>query len=159
MPNAHQAAKMALGEVETMKAGEKPKRHMSQRMLDRYLGRGNISIRQYDAGNRLFRAYAQAGGLVRITSGYNVKVDGSRASSGDGALNALAAIQDALNQVGRYLEPVLVAVCLYDESAGDWARGLEQSPESGMFVFRIALDTLADHYAKPEQIRGKRNRA
>ncbi len=148
-PTPERAAKDKIIEEETISAGTRKRRVTTQRPLDRYLDRGQISKHQYDAGDRLSRAYHAAGGLVRVTGSYGVRVDGSPRRDVPRQVEAMEELNRAMGYVGVQLSPILIGVCLMDEHARDWATRREENPDSGIVVLRVALDRLVEWYAKP----------
>lgn len=134
---------------ETRQAGQVRTRVETQTFLDRYHKRGQISRWQYDAGSRLHRVWVMTGGLVRVTSSWAVRID--NASGNDPLVRQHAAferIEKTLRYVGRQLSPVVVAVCIMDNSARDWARAQDENPDAGMFILRLGLDRLGESYRR-----------
>lgn len=158
-PTPELAAKHQVVETETMAAGRRQKRVETQRVLDRYLIRGQISQRQHDAGDRLYRTYVSCGGLMRLTASYEIRVDGRKSDALTSQLQAVEQLERAKRFIGRQFWPALVAVCLYDKSSRDWAIGEDEHPDSGMNLLRRTLDRLADLYARSSENRAPKKSA
>lgn len=125
-------------------AGVFYRRVATQSVLDRYLSRGQINQRQFDAGARLYRLWRAAGGAQRVTLSYELRIPAGRELS-DGQ----AALRQRLTEVLRAMGPlggILVHVCLCDEAARTWASSRGDTPQAGVVVLRLALDALADHW-------------
>ena len=135
-------------ETETIIAGRRQKRIKAENMLDRYVHRGQIGQAQHDAGQKLYRTFCQAGGLVRVTASWDVKVDGAGQNGMVIQMDAYRKVDDALRYVGAQLKPILVAVCLENATARDWAISRDEPAEAGIVVLRLALARLAEFYAK-----------
>lgn len=125
-------------------AGAQYRRITTQTMLDRYLVRGQITQRQFDAGQKLFRLWRMSGGGQRVIAAYGPRVHATRDLSDDQAV-LRSRVTEVLRRMGP-LSPVLVHVCLCDEAARDWARGRGDAPQAGVVVLRLALDALADYW-------------
>jgi hypothetical protein len=121
-------------------------RARTQPILDRYLAREQIETHQHQAGNRLYEQWMGMG------------QDHAKAASFEGSMHSIGfdytpwqlrcyeRYVSALAAVGPQLTPVLIAVCLHDESAREWASGYRRSERDGIAILRLALDTLAQHY-------------
>jgi hypothetical protein len=125
-------------------AGVFLQRVVTQNVLDRYLHRGQITLRQFDAGMRLYRLWRAAGSAASLTMTYAPRTDGSRELSEEQALRR-SKLTSLLRRMGRFAE-VLVHVCLCDQAARDWAVTRGDAPQAGVVVLRLALDQLADHW-------------
>ena len=142
-------ARRAKGDVvaieETMQAGVRRARIKTQTMLDRYLIREQIDRRQFDAGERLHRAWRASGSAQTVVASYGLRISG-----GGDLTQRQAAIRadvtSALLAVGNRQASILVHVCLCDESAGEWGERHRGKANDGMAVLRLALDSLADHW-------------
>ena len=125
-------------------AGVEVRRVLTQSALDRYFAREQISQRQFDAGQKLYRLWRASGGGQRVTASYGPRVQGARELT-----DAQAALRNDVNGVLRRMGPlaaILVHVCLCDEAARDWAHARGDAPQAGIVVLRLALDALADHW-------------
>lgn len=129
----------------TETAGVTAKRVMTQRVLDRYRQREQISERQYSAGDKLFGLWYRAGRSPVVTVNL-AAVGGRDQASETKRLEAWDEMNLALRSVGLRLSPVLVDVCLSDQSAGAWARRNGQHPKAGITVLRLALSALGDFF-------------
>ena len=132
---------------ETMQAGQKRVRNRTQSALDRYLLRGQIAERQFDAGERLYRQWRAAGDQMSVTGRYAQRL-GRSPNKSDFQFDMRRRVDAALRDVGKQLSAVLVHVCLCDLPARDWAVRIGGAPQAGIVVLRLALDALADHYEK-----------
>lgn len=133
--------------VPTERAGATAVRVETQTVLDRYLKRGQIDRRGYEAGGRLYGQWRAAGRQQVATGAYGVRIAGGRREEmSEHQADMQRRYSAALAAVGRQLAPVLVSVCLCDEPARSWATGRGKAPQSGIVVLQLALDALADHY-------------
>ena len=66
-------------------AGVFHRRVTTQSALDRYLSRGQIGRRQFDAGAKLYRLWRAAGGVQRVTLSYELRIPSGRELSDDQA--------------------------------------------------------------------------
>lgn len=118
--------------------------------LDRYARRGEISSVQFQAGDRL-RALAYRAGLeARLTQRFS-PLPGSGDPCGhlppsEAAARARAAYRAALAAVGPVLSPVLIAVCIDDRAAGDWAKAQRRPAAHGLPTLICGLDSLILHW-------------
>lgn len=125
-------------------AGVFLRRVVTQTALDRYLQRGQISQRQFDAGMKLYRLWRASGSARSVISNYGPRVDTAKEISEDQAI-LRHKVSAVLRAMGR-LSEILVHVCLCDLPARDWAESRRDAPQAGVVVLRLALDTLADHF-------------
>lgn len=137
---------------ETMQAGLRRARNRSQTILDRYLLRRQITERQYDAGNKIYRQWRASGSQVSVTGRYAPRLGHSTEKS-EYQIDMRRRVDLAMRDVGSQLSAVLVHVCLCDLPARDWAIGAGGAPQAGIVVLRLALDALADHYEKNRKVR------
>jgi len=133
---------------ETIEAGVRRARVRSQTMLDRYLQRGQVTHRQFDAGERLYRLWRATGQAPKVTASYGLRVSGAPEVS-DKQAAIRADVTKALRAMGDRLASILVHVCLCDEAAGDWGERHRGRPGDGIAVLRLALDSLADYWGAP----------
>lgn len=136
---------------ETIHAGVRRARNRSQTILDRYLLRRQISERQYDAGNRIYRQWRAAGSQISVTGRYGPRLGHSPEKS-EHQIDMRRRVDLALRDVGSQLSAVVVHVCLCDLPARDWAVRTGGAPQAGIVVLRLALDALADHYEKSKKL-------
>ncbi len=136
------------GDVIRSEAGEDAgvfhRRVTTQSALDRYLSRGQIGQRQFDAGAKLYRLWRATGGAQRVTLSYELRIPSGRELSDD-----QAALRRRLTEVLRAMGPlggILVHVCLCDEAARTWASSRGDTPQAGVVVLRLALDALGDYW-------------
>ncbi len=125
-------------------AGVFYRRVTTQSALDRYLARGQISQRQFEAGMKLYSMWRAAGGAQRVTFSYELRVRARRELS-----DAQAVAHQRLTEVLRRMEPlsgILVHVCLCDLAARDWAAARGDASQAGVVVLRLALEALADYW-------------
>ncbi len=136
---------------ETIRAGLRRARNRSQTILDRYLLRRQISERQYDAGNKIYRQWRASGSQVSVTGRYGPRL-GHSPDKSEHQIDMRHRVDLALRDVGSQLSAVLVHVCLCDLPARDWAISTGGAPQAGIVVLRLALDALADHYEKSKRV-------
>ena len=132
---------------ETMQAGLRRARNHSQTALDRYFIRRQITERQYDAGNKIYRQWRASGSQVSVTGRYGPRLGHSPEKS-EYQIDMRRRVDLAMRETGTQLSAVLVHVCLCDLPARDWAVSVGGAPQAGIVVLRLALDALADHYEK-----------
>lgn len=125
----------------------------TQRPLDRYALRGEISEPQFQAGERLRTDFERAGLQPRVIMHYAPRLPASRAEARDSTMDARRRLYAAIDGVGRLGEGVLWAVCCVGESAGDWAHRHGRGVRDGIVLLRAALDELDRHYNPPSRRR------
>jgi hypothetical protein len=125
-------------------AGVFYRRVMTQSALDRYLARGQIGQRHFDAGMKLYRLWRASGGARRVIAVYGPRLQANRDLTDDQAV-LRHRVTEVLRRMGP-LSGILVHVCLCDEAARDWAVARGDAPQAGVVVLRLALDALADHW-------------
>lgn len=125
-------------------AGLFVQRVTTQSVLDRYLQRGQISQRQFDAGMKLYRLWRASGSARSVISNYGPRIDSAKEISERQAI-LRHKVTETLREMGR-LSEILVHVCLCDQPAREWASSRRDAPQAGVVVLRLALDTLADHF-------------
>jgi hypothetical protein len=135
---------------ETIQAGIRRARNRSQTILDRYLLRWQISERQYDAGNKIYRQWRASVSQVSVTGRYGPRLGHSPEKS-EYQIDMRRRVDLAMREVGSQLSAVVVHVCLCDLPARDWAINAGGAPQAGIVVLRLALDALADHYEKSKK--------
>jgi hypothetical protein len=127
-------------------------RNRTQTILDRYLLRQQITERQYDAGNKIYRQWRASGSQVSVTGRYGPRLGHSPEKS-EYQIDMRRRVDLAMRDVGAQLSAVVVHVCLCDLPARDWAISTGGAPQAGIVVLRLALDALADHYEKSKKVR------
>ena len=85
---------------------------------------------------------------MSYTSSYAVRIDGRKEDAAVRQVVAKEAIVRTQKAVCNQLMPVLVAVCLADQSARDYALARHDPSNTGIVVLRLALDNLHDVYAR-----------
>ena len=124
----------------------------TQRPLDRYAQRGEITADQYRAGEKLRADFQSAGLQPRIIMHYAPRLppsrDGAEDLRGHAARRRLYA---AVDSVGRLGEGVLWHVCCVGETAGDWAHRHGRGARDGIVLLRAALDELDRFYSQPHR--------
>lgn len=111
-----------------------------KRILDRYLAARHINGRQWQAGDRLQREWLAEASEAPRQNGQSADQAPERSRC-----------REVLEAVGPEHAQVLVAVCLWNEAAGNFAlRRLGRSRSAGMAALEMALDALADAYGLPE---------
>jgi len=135
---------------ETIQAGIRRARNRSQTVLDRYLLRRQITERQYDAGNKIYRQWRASGSQVSVTGRYRPRL-GHSPENNEHQIDRRCRVDRAMRDVGSQLSAVVVHVCLCDLPARDWAISAGGAPQAGIVVLRLALDALADHYEKSKK--------
>ncbi len=83
-------------------AGVFHRRVATQSALDRYLSRGQIGQRQFDAGAKLYRLWRATGGAQRVTLSYELRIPSGREWSDDQAV-----CRRRLTQVLRAVGPAV----------------------------------------------------
>jgi Domain of unknown function (DUF6456) len=142
---AKNAAAREAGEAAADEAQERPKIARDQPILERYRVRGQITEVQYEAGERLHEAAVGMGqSFVKAASYERVSP-----SNGDPTPRQIKCYHDyvsAIQAVGQFLSPVLISVCIHDQSCAEWASTYHRKETDGIGILRLALDALAHHY-------------
>ncbi len=125
----------------------------TQRPLDRYVLRGEISEPQFQAGEKLRVDFERAGLQPRVIMHYAPRLPPSKAEARDSTMDARRRLYAAIDGVGRLGEGVLWAVCCVGESAGDWAHRHGRGVRDGIVLLRAALDELDRYYNPPSRRR------
>ena len=126
--------------------GAKRLRVTNQTPLDRHYTRGQITRRQFEAGQQLYRLWYRAGRSTRVSVDYTaVRVDGGGKGS-EGAGEAFTAYLAALRDIGQDLAKVAQWVVIEGSSAKSWAEEQGHDPKGGVVVLRLCLDALGDHF-------------
>lgn len=125
---------------------EPARRIASKTQLELLHGREAISIAQRNAGERLYKDYHLSGAEPVTTGSMEPSLGVAVRGMTDVQAEASSRYRQALQAVGVALSDVLVAVCLLDEPAGDWAQNKGLPRPDGPARLRLALDLLRDHY-------------
>ena len=132
--------------VDKKLGGTKRLRVTNQTPLDRHYTRGQITRRQFEAGQQLYRLWYRAGRSTRVSVDYTaVRVDGGGKGS-EGAGEAFTAYLAALRDIGQDLAKVAQWVVIEGSSAKSWAEEQGHDPKGGVVVLRLCLDALGDHF-------------
>ena len=132
--------------VDKKLGGAKRLRVTNQTPLDRHYTRGQITRRQFEAGQQLYRLWYRAGRSTRVSVDYTaVRVDGGGKGS-EGAGEAFTAYLAALRDIGQDLAKVAQWVVIEGSSAKSWAEEQGHDPKGGVVVLRLCLDALGDHF-------------
>lgn len=146
-----EVAPKSLG-AELPKESAFPKRITTQRMVDRYKVRSQITLKQWRAADALFAHWLDLGLEHRLTAGYDPVVVQSSPSK-----DALIAKKvdgmtwwiEAMAVVPYRSRGVVRAVVIEDQSAGSWARArgyrADDSGRIGMERLRAGLQALVDY--------------
>lgn len=138
--------------AEIPKDGSFPKRVETQRMIDRYRIRSQITWAQFRAAEFLLETWQASGLEPKMVAAYDPV--GVRGSSTKDALiasrvDATSAWVTLMEVIPYHSRGVVTAVVVEDRSAGDWARGRgyrrDDSGRIGMGRLRAGLSALAAH--------------
>jgi Domain of unknown function (DUF6456) len=121
-------------------------RARTQPVLDRYLAREQIETYQHQAGSRLYENWVGMGQSQAKAATFEGSVHSVGFDYTPWQLRCYERYVSAIAAVGFYLAPVLIAVCLHDETAGEWASRYRRTERDGMAILRLALDALAYHW-------------
>jgi hypothetical protein len=121
----------------------------SQSLLDRYLRRKQIGQRQYEAGCLFAHDWeiAKASG-ARIGSYAPLIASGTQSWHLESLAGSALGWAAAARAIGAQLVSVVIHVCVLDQSTEAWAQARGKPERDGMPVLRLALDALAEHYAR-----------
>jgi hypothetical protein len=114
-------------------------------MMDRYLLRRQISVRQFDAGERLHEFWRRAGAAPLTVSNYGLRI----VATGDMTEHQAALradLKEVFHCVGPRLSSLLIHVCICDEPAGEWGERHRGKCADGIALLRLALDSVADFW-------------
>lgn len=132
---------------ETARAGERIRRVQSP--LDRLHARKSIDAVMWAAGGLLLRDYEFGILGAREVENWGVRVDrGPR--TGGYPMEVIAAVtryRIALGTLGRWLAPVVFAICVDGRDLAEVAETSKQNPRELMGILKVGLLTLADHYS------------
>ena len=112
------------------------------------MARGLISVRQFEAGERLRADYETAALGQRVTMRWETRIDG-KASGLDPTTAQIAAkrrFDGANSALGAGLSDIAWRVICNGEGLAAAERGLGWPARSGKLVLGFALERLADHF-------------
>lgn len=120
-----------------------------QNQVVRCFRRGDITYRQFLAGERLSRIVELIGSDVRSclnfdTGGGDLHI--AMLAKGGASMDAALKVWSALSYVGPTLAPIVCWVVVHGRAASDWSREVKKPLRDGMAALRLGLDALADHY-------------
>ena len=123
------------------------KRDRVQSMLGRYRRRGEISERQYIAGEKLaeYAEQMQAGAgksCLDIVACSDSSREAAIVAAGAKANHATLRYRDAARAVGPILWPVIEWVAIQGKAATDWATSESRAKTDGIAALRLGLDAL-----------------
>lgn len=146
-----EVAPKALGE-ELPKDASYPKMVATQRVIDRYKARSQISLKQFRAAELLLRAWMDSGLEPSMVANYDpVQIPGSTTVDAriSKRVDGTMAWLELLDAVPYHSRGVVRAVVIEDRTAGEWARqrGVrrDDSGRVGMGRLRAGLSALVDH--------------
>ncbi|MBM3490306.1 MAG: hypothetical protein FJX68_07625 [Alphaproteobacteria bacterium] len=158
-PTPKQQARNRYEEIDpaTIDSGEQPigrvKRNLTGNPLDRYRQRGNLSERQWRAGDRLRADHFLAGLELRVVQSYSLGSSGDagwQMPAGERQAAARERLRRALLAAGPRLSAILIAVACQERPAGgiggEVGRSGRNAEVAGMTLLTLALDVLADQY-------------
>jgi Domain of unknown function (DUF6456) len=120
-----------------------------QSALELYRRRRQLSWRQCEAGQRLYRSYAL--GVIGARNGEGGSAAWTPSGYADAQLNALHDYRHALAQIPPRMRPLVEQVCCEDQSIDRIGREEALSVTGLMCLLRFCLDTLADWYLLDDQ--------
>lgn len=137
--------------------GKRPVRSVTVNAAESPLGwllaRGQLSQRQYDAGERLRVDYERAQLGARVTMAWDAApISGARGGSGPGAEAGMAQIDAkrrfdaAVTAAGPGLSDILWRVVCSGEGMREAESALGWPVRAGKLVLTLALDRVADFY-------------
>jgi hypothetical protein len=135
----------------TEQAGVFAHRVTDQRLIDRYKVRGNITHRQWEAGDRLYQTWYSAGRSPVQVVGMTVRVDGGGAKREMSEHQALcwSSFVAALKSLPYSAQSLIVDVCLHEVKVAEHTKRVGRGRDGGMYGLSLSLDFLADHYGMP----------
>jgi hypothetical protein len=123
--------------------------------LRRYRVRGEITARQFDAGQRFIDQHEAAhaagiqaqdlGGIGAATPDHGGRVV-SKLIAAEQAIAAQRDLKRAIAKLGPCY-PLISAVLLTQTTPREWAERRGWRPDHGFGILLLGLDALADHYA------------
>lgn len=129
-----------------------PKMVATQRVIDRYKARSQITLKQFRAAEFLLRTWMESGLEPNMAANYDpVQIPGSTTMDAriEKRVDATASWLSLMEAVPYHSRGVIRAVVIEDRTAGDWARqrGIrrDDSGRVGMGRLRAGLSALVDH--------------
>jgi hypothetical protein len=122
----------------------------TQRPVDRYLKRGWITARQWQAAERIAALWHQAGLEPRVTASWSPSTQATALGNvGMAASERQAHARMELRRVlarcgGQIGAAVVVAVVCDREAASSWAARMDWPREQGIGALKLALEAAAD---------------
>ena len=113
-------------------------RYVTQLQL--LLSRGNITERQYESGDRLYRDWRTSGSEPRVVPAYDRELGLGGDGYAEHQIEARQRFEMSLQKIGQRLSPVVVHVCLLDLRISDWRPKL--LIQERMTMLRDGLDLL-----------------
>lgn len=132
----------------TEQAGVFAHRVSDQRLIDRYKVRGNITYRQWEAGDRLYNTWYNAGRSPVQVAALTVRVDGGgskRDMSERQSINWSAFVK-ALEALSLDMRNIIICSVLHEEVPGSLAKSKGHNPVGGLYGLALSLDALGDVY-------------
>lgn len=124
----------------------------TQRPVDRYLKRGWITARQWQAAERIAALWHQAGLEPRVTASWSPSTQATALGNvGMAASERQAHARMELRRVlarcgGQIGAAVVVAVVCDREAASSWAARMQWPAEQGLGALKVALEAAADDF-------------
>jgi len=122
----------------------------TQRPVDRYLRRGWISQRQWQAADRIAALWHMAGLEPRVTANWNPSTQATALgnvcmAASERQAHARMVLRRVLARCGGQVgAAVVVAVVCDRESASSWAARMGWPQEQGLGALKLALEAAAD---------------
>jgi hypothetical protein len=118
-----------------------------QPAIERYLRRGQLTVRQAEAARRLYALWALGiEGVRQTTRGCSAY---SPAGYTDEQIDSATAYRRARDLLGARLWPLVFAVVVEDFTVERFANERGRNSQSTLEVLRYALDTLGDGFGMP----------
>ena len=142
----HDILERAVGSKHAPVGDNPPMRVRSQRMIDRYRIRRQISRSQFRAAEQLYREWRASGSEPRMTPRYGgVHLVGRSDADEHQAVMRHEGTMTLID-VGLMASAILVHVVLLDLAAGDWAIARNYPKSAGIVMLKEALNVLRLHY-------------
>lgn len=128
------------------------RRSGSKTQLEVLFSRGAITEQMKAAGDRLYRDWHRSGAQPQLCSAVWTSTGMGKGEMTQTQVEAHHRFRDAIQAVGLILSPVLIDVCLWERSAGDWAELSAKPRADGPAVLRLGLDALVNHYSTEKKL-------
>jgi hypothetical protein len=115
--------------------------------LEHMARRGVLTVRQYEAGQRLASSYSL--GVVGLR-GQDTATARTPPVFMEARIGAAQDYETARDILGGRLWPVVWAVACGDQTVQEVAAERHQNATATMTLLRLALDLLGDHYSLPD---------